>query len=155
MRDIVEVPGARIHYQVAGDGPVLLVGQSGDGDADRTTDLAKHLADRFTVVTWDRRGLSRSVCDDPQAPVSIRVHARDAAAVLRRVTDRPAAMLGLSLGAAIGLHLLTAYPAIVSELVAHEPIALGFLDPADDARARRELAEVQAAHRDAGWRAAA
>ncbi len=64
-------------------------------------------------------------------------------------------MLGLSLGAAIGLHLLTTYPQIVADLVAHEPIALGLLDPADDARARRELGEVIATHRVAGWRAAA
>ncbi|GAA2898612.1 hydrolase [Actinoplanes cyaneus] len=155
MQNTVDVDGARIHYQVAGDGPVLLVGQSGEGDADRTVDLADHLSGHFTVVTWDRRGLSRSVCDDPGAPVSIRQHAADAAAVVRAVTDRPAAMLGLSLGAAIGLHLLTSDPQIVADLVAHEPIALGFLDPADAARAGRELGEVIATHRGAGWRAAA
>lgn len=155
MNGLVEVDGARIHYQVAGAGPVLLVGQSGDGDADRTTDLVEHLTGHFTVVTWDRRGLSRSVCDDPGAPVSIRRHAADAAAVLRRVTDRPAAVLGLSLGAAIGLHLQTSYRQIVADLVAHEPIALGFLDPGDSARARRELGEVITTHRESGWRAAA
>ncbi|WP_436520513.1 alpha/beta hydrolase [Actinoplanes sp. HUAS TT8] len=155
MSEHVEVDGARIHYQVAGHGPVLVVGQSGDGDADRTTDLVEHLTGRFTVITWDRRGLSRSVADDPDAPVGLPEHAADAAAVIRRVTDGPVTMLGLSLGAAIGLRLLTTYPSIVSKLVAHEPIALGFLDPGDDARARRELGEVMATHRVAGWRAAA
>ncbi|MFI1996155.1 alpha/beta fold hydrolase [Actinoplanes sp. NPDC020271] len=155
MENTVDVDGARIHYQVIGRGPVLLIGQSGDGDADRTVDLADRLSGEFTVVTWDRRGLSRTVCDDPGAPVSIRQHAADAAAVARAVTDRPAAMLGLSLGAAIGMHMLTAYPEIVADLVAHEPIALGFLAPADSARARRELGEVIATHRVAGWRAAA
>src|SRR5262249_39769652 len=54
---------------------------SGEGDADRTVDLVGCLADRFTVVTYDRRGLSRSRSDDPGARVSIRQHADDAAAV--------------------------------------------------------------------------
>jgi pimeloyl-ACP methyl ester carboxylesterase len=141
-----------LHYQIAGSGPVLLIGQSGEGDADRTVDLVGHLTDHFTVVTYDRRGLSRSVAD---GPVSIRQHADDAAAVLRHVTDAPAAMLGLSLGAAIGLHMLRAYPGMIEVLIAHEPIALSFLEPADADLARQKLTGVRAAHRRHGWRAAA
>lgn len=155
MLRYVSVPGALIHYQVAGAGPVLLVAQSGDGDADRTVDLVAHLSDRFTVVTYDRRGLSRSRTDDPAAPVPMRQHADDAAAVLRQVTDAPAAMLGLSLGAAIGLHLLHEHPGTIGTLLAHEPIALGFLAEADRAAAREQLAGVRRVHQQSGWRAAA
>lgn len=155
MERFVKVDGARIHYQIRGSGPVLFISQSGEGDADRTVDLAGHLDDRFTVVTYDRRGLSRSVADEPSAPVSLRRHAADAAAVLRHVTDEPAAMLGLSLGAAIGLHLLAEHPGSVGTLIAHEPIALGFLTARDAAAAREKLAGVARTHRDSGWRAAA
>ncbi|MEV6971028.1 alpha/beta hydrolase [Hamadaea sp. NPDC051192] len=147
--------GARIHYQVAGSGPTLFVSQSGEGDADRTVDLVGGLADRFTVVTYDRRGLSRSIPADPAAPVSLRRHADDAAAVLREVADGPVLMLGLSLGAAVGLHLLSAYPGIVRKLIAHEPIAVRFLDPAEERATREKLAGVVAVHRESGWRAAA
>jgi pimeloyl-ACP methyl ester carboxylesterase len=149
------VDGARIHYDVRGNGPVLLVAQSGEGDADRTVDLVDHLVDRFTVVTYDRRGLSRSRPDDPAAPVSIRRHADDAAAVLRAVTDAPALMLGLSFGAVIGLHLLAAHPGTVGTLIAHEPIALRFLAAEDEAIARAKVESVCAAYRQEGWRAAA
>ncbi|WIM98810.1 alpha/beta hydrolase [Actinoplanes oblitus] len=151
----VRVPGARIHYQVDGSGPVLVVGQSGDGDADRSRDLVAGLTGRFTVVTWDRRGLSRSVCDDPAAPVTMREHAGDLMAVLDEVTDRPVLMLGLSVGAVLGMHVLRAYPERVACLVAHEPIALRLLEPAAEARARRDLTAVLETHRRAGWRAAA
>ncbi|NUT03194.1 MAG: alpha/beta hydrolase [Hamadaea sp.] len=151
----VTTDGARIYYQVVGSGPTLFVAQSGEGDADRTVDLADALADRFTVVTYDRRGLSRSIPDEPGAPVSLRRHADDAAAVLREVAGGPVLMLGLSLGAAIGLHLLSAYPGIVGKLIAHEPIALRFLDPVEQRVAREKLAGVTAAHRESGWRAAA
>ncbi|MGI5184196.1 alpha/beta fold hydrolase [Dactylosporangium sp. CA-152071] len=155
MDTSVKVDGARIHYDVTGRGPVLLVAQSGEGDADRTVDLVGHLAGQFTVVTYDRRGLSRSRPDDPAAPVSVRQHADDAAAVLRQVTDAPALMLGLSLGAAIGLHLIAAHPGTVGTLVAHEPIAPRFLTAAEQATARADLESVRRAHREQGWRAAA
>jgi pimeloyl-ACP methyl ester carboxylesterase len=155
MNSYVHVDGARIHYRCAGSGPALLISQSGEGDADRTVDLAGHLADRFTVVTYDRRGLSRSRADDPAAPVSIRRHAEDAAAVLREVTAEPAAMLGLSLGGVIGLHLINACPGLLAELIVHEPIALPFLSPADADVARQKLLGVRRVHQRDGWRAAA
>ncbi|SNT61828.1 Pimeloyl-ACP methyl ester carboxylesterase [Asanoa hainanensis] len=155
MNNYVAVDGARLWFQVAGSGPVLLVSQSGEGDADRTVDLVGYLSDRFTVVTYDRRGLSRSTADDRTAAVSIRQHAEDAAAVLRQVTDEPADMLGLSLGAVIGLHLLSAYPRSLRRLIAHEPIALPFLAPADADVARAKLAGVRRVHQAEGWRAAA
>jgi pimeloyl-ACP methyl ester carboxylesterase len=155
MPNFVNVDGARIHYQVTGSGPVLFISQSGEGDADRTVDLAGHLDDRFTVVTYDRRGLSRSLADDPAAPVSMRQHAADAAAVLRQVTGDPVAMLGLSLGAAIGLHLLNQHPGTVGTLIAHEPIALRFLADEEAAVARKELAGVRLVHQESGWRSAA
>ncbi|WFE31887.1 alpha/beta hydrolase [Micromonospora sp. WMMD975] len=155
MDHFIPVDRARIHYQVRGSGPVLFISQSGEGDANRTVDLAGHLDDRFTVITYDRRGLSRSILDEPTAPVSLRQHAADAVAVLRQVTDQPATMLGLSLGAAIGLHILAEHPGVVGTLIAHEPIALGFLDARDADTARQELAGIVEVHRDSGWRAAA
>jgi pimeloyl-ACP methyl ester carboxylesterase len=148
----LRVEDARIYYQTTGSGPALLISQSGEGDADRTVDLAGHLADRFTVVTYDRRGLSRS---GPAGPVSIRRHAEDAAAILKEVTDTPAYVLGLSLGAVIGLHILCVYPGLIARLIAHEPIALPFLAQADADVARAKLLGVRRVHQQDGWRAAA
>jgi pimeloyl-ACP methyl ester carboxylesterase len=155
MSSYLRLDDARLYYQTTGSGPTLLISQSGEGDADRTVDLVGHLADRFTVVAYDRRGLSRSVPDDPAAPVSIRRHAEDAAAILKEVTDAPALMLGLSLGAVIGLHLLSAYPGLISALIAHEPIALPFLAQPDADIARAKLLGVRRVHEQSGWRAAA
>src|SRR5262249_44956168 len=71
------VPGAKLYYRVRGRGPVLVVLQGGAGDADGFEAVAARLADRFTVVTYDRRGLSRSRLEDPAAPPTIRTHADD------------------------------------------------------------------------------
>ncbi|WP_034590388.1 alpha/beta fold hydrolase [Hamadaea tsunoensis] len=149
------VEGARIHYQVTGAGPVLLISQSGEGDADRSVDLVRSLAGEFTVVTYDRRGLSRSVVTDPGLPITLRRHAADAAAVVRAVTDKPVLMLGLSLGAAVGLHMLHAYAGTVRTLIAHEPIAVRFLAADQERIARDKLASVRVAYETGGWRAAA
>ncbi|MEV4175383.1 hypothetical protein [Nonomuraea sp. NPDC049709] len=51
-----------------GNGPTLLISQSGEGDAGRSVDLVDQLADAYTVITYDRRGLSRSTLDDPANP---------------------------------------------------------------------------------------
>ncbi|WP_214321321.1 alpha/beta fold hydrolase [Nonomuraea sediminis] len=150
----LRVPGATLHYDVRGTGPMLLISQSGEGDADRSVDLVDQLVDRYTVITYDRRGLSRSVMDDPEGGVTMRDHADDVHRLLAAVTDEPVAMLGCSLGAVIGLHLSVAHPEQIHTLVAHEPVAPWLL-PADEAdHHRRELAELQTIHRRDGWTAA-
>lgn len=53
MTETLPVVGATIHYLVRGRGPVLLIAQSGEGDAERGTDLVDQLAGDFTVVTYD------------------------------------------------------------------------------------------------------
>ncbi|RZT17230.1 pimeloyl-ACP methyl ester carboxylesterase [Kribbella sp. VKM Ac-2569] len=118
---MIDVPGARIHYQLEGNGPLLLISQSGEGDADRSTDLIRQLVDDYTVLTYDRRGLSRSKLEEPGATIAD--HADDVHRLLQHVTDEPVAMLGCSLGAVIGLHLTVKHPTQLHTLVAHEPIA--------------------------------
>jgi pimeloyl-ACP methyl ester carboxylesterase len=49
-----------LYYTIRGDGPMLLILQSGAGNADSSEDMANQLSDDFTVITYDRRGLSRS-----------------------------------------------------------------------------------------------
>src|SRR3954471_7525512 len=97
------VPGATLYYEIRGAGPLLLVLQGGDGDAGRNADLVGRLADHYTVVTYDRRGLSRSRLDDPATPVTVEAHADDAHRLLAELTDEPALLLGSSFGALVGL----------------------------------------------------
>src|SRR5438876_969143 len=70
--DTLQVPGASLYYKVCGSDPLLLILQGGDGDADGSDNLADHLVDYYTVVTYDRRGLSRSKLDEPLEPYAWR-----------------------------------------------------------------------------------
>ncbi|WP_326734649.1 alpha/beta fold hydrolase [Streptomyces sp. NBC_01022] len=146
--------GATLHYEVRGSGPLLLVSQSGEGDADRSTDLVDLLIDRYTVVTYDRRGLSRSTLADPGQRVSMTQHADDVHRILAELTDEPALMLGCSMGAAIGLHLAIAHPEQLERLVAHDPVTPSLLPTGQRERHTAELAHLQKVYRDGGLEAA-
>jgi len=148
------VPGATLYYEVRGTGPLLLISQSGEGDANRSTDLVDHLTADYTVVTYDRRGLSRSTLTDPTRPGTLPDHADDAHRLLAALTDQPALMLGCSLGAVIGLHLAVRHPGQISTLIAHEPVAPWLLPPAERAHHEGELLELQHTYRDGGLAAA-
>jgi pimeloyl-ACP methyl ester carboxylesterase len=149
----IPVPGAVLHHQVRGSGPLLLVLQGGDGDADRTHDLVDQLVDHHTVVTYDRRGLARSRVDNPAEPVTTATHADDVHRLLAALTDEPARLLGSSFGALIGLELARAHPGQVHTLVAHEPPALRLLPAAWRSEAAVALDRLDATYRTDGWAA--
>ncbi|MFI5766252.1 alpha/beta fold hydrolase [Streptomyces sp. NPDC051563] len=144
---------AVLHHQLQGSGPMLLIAQSGEGDADRTVDLVPHLTDDFTVLTYDRRGLSRSRPAESGRAVSLAEHADDVHRLLASVTDEPVLMLGCSLGAVIGLHLAVRHPEQVSTLIAHEPVAPRLLPEGERARHEAELEELQGIYRTGGLEA--
>ncbi|MFG2015995.1 alpha/beta fold hydrolase [Actinomadura geliboluensis] len=144
------VQDATLYYEVRGTGPVLLISQSGEGDAGRSTDLVDRLTADYTVITYDRRGLSRSTPDDPGRGVTLAEHADDVHHLLAALTDEPAAMLGCSLGAVIGLHLAVRHPGQVGTLIAHEPVAPRLLPAAERAHHEAELACIQRLYRRDG-----
>jgi acetyltransferase/esterase len=63
---ILEAPGARLYYEVRGGGPLLVLVPGAKGEADTYQHLAKELSGRYRVVTYDRRGFSRSTLDGRQ-----------------------------------------------------------------------------------------
>jgi pimeloyl-ACP methyl ester carboxylesterase len=130
----LKVPGANLYYEVRGSGPVLLLICGGVYDAAGYTGLAQQLADRYTVVTYDRRGNSRSPLDGEREPQRIEVHGDDAHRVLSAVGvsgDEPASVFGNSSGAIIGLELAARHPEQVRVLVAHEPPLFELLSDRD------------------------
>jgi len=141
--DVLDVPGAVLHYQLRGHGPLLLISESGEGDADRSVDLVSQLVDTYTVLTYDRRGLSRSATDVPDRGATFADHADDIQRLLSTVTDEPVAMLGCSFGAVIGLHTATRHPGLVHTLVAHEPVAPVLLPSDHRTRHERELGDLR------------
>lgn len=144
----VKVPGATLYVEVRGSGPVLLCISGGPTDAGMFTDLGRRLADRYTVVSYDQRGHSRSELDAEPEDIPIALHADDAAAVLDSVANEPAHVYGNSGGGTIGLELLTRRPDLVRTLVTHEPPVMELLP--DAPRWRSEFAELTETYRAHG-----
>ncbi|GAA4878807.1 alpha/beta fold hydrolase [Saccharopolyspora cebuensis] len=116
----IETNGGQLYAEFRGEhGPVVLIVQGGLSEAGATEQLADDLAQDHQVITYDRRGLSRS--SGPAGADAMATHADDAAALLTEMTDERANVIGPSIGAVIGLHLAVRHPGKVGVLIAHEP----------------------------------
>jgi pimeloyl-ACP methyl ester carboxylesterase len=122
---------------------MLLILQGGGGNADGSESLANELADRFTVVTYDRRGLSRSKPVRAESN-EIATHAADAAHLIAALSPEPVFVFGCSMGALIGLELAAHHGARVRRLIAHEAPVYGLLKGAEQEEAVRSQMELQA-----------
>ena len=87
--------------------------------------VTEQLAARYTMVTYDRRGSSRSQLDGPQDyDHRLDTDADDVRRLIEHVGDEPAAVVGFSSGAIVALTVLTHYPSVVHTLVPFEPPAV-------------------------------
>ena len=122
--------GVRLHYDIVGTGDtvVLTHGSWGDGDGwQPTTDV---LSRTHRVVTWDRRGHSRSESGD--GPGSIMQDVDDLTALIEHIDDGPVHAVGNSYGAVITYALAGARPDHVRSAAVHEPPVLGLLESSTD-----------------------
>ena len=114
--------------------PLFMIGQP--MDASGFTTLASHFPDR-TVITYDPRGLGRSVRKDGRVDNAPTVQADDVHAVIQALGVGPVEMFASSGGAITALALVAAYPEDVTTLVAHEPPLLLVLPDAEGAERAR------------------
>ncbi len=128
----LDVPGARLHYETHGRGPLLLLIGS-PMDSTGFLPLAEVMSDDHTCVVYDPRGLVRSTRDDPDADITPEVQADDVHRLIDALGDGPVDLFGSSGGGVVGLALVAAHPGAVRTLVAHEPPVFHALaDPAPD-----------------------
>jgi pimeloyl-ACP methyl ester carboxylesterase len=133
----VDVPGATLTYDVRRNDtstePILLLIGTPMGAAGFGT-LARHFADR-TVVTYDPRGVDRSVKTDPTSPVTPDVHADDLHRLIQAIGEGPVDIFANSGGAVNALALVSKHPEDVRTLVAHEPALASILPDREHALA--------------------
>ena len=131
----LDVPGARLYYERRGDGPLLLMIGS-PMDSTGFAGLARALAGRYTVVTYDPRGIGKSTHEDATQDVTPGQQADDVHCLLSELGGDPAHVFGSSGGAVVGLALVAAHPGRVRTLVAHEPPVVELLPDRDQVRAQ-------------------
>ncbi|MFD6565714.1 alpha/beta fold hydrolase [Micromonospora profundi] len=119
------IDGVDLVYDVRGplppsDGrpPLLMIGQP--MTAEGFDALAPHFPDR-TVVTYDPRGLGRSIRTDGRSDHTPQRQAADLHLLIEALDAGPVDVFASSGGAVTALELVTAHPDDVVTLVAHEP----------------------------------
>lgn len=154
VSDVLDLTtGASIYHELRGEGPAVLFIAGAMGDAGLFSRVATPLADEFTVITYDRRGNSRSPRPEGWARTDASEQAMDAAALLAALDAAPAAVFGTSSGADIALSLVLDHPAAVRAAIVHEPPILGALVDPRPVEAQG-LAVIEPAMNNGGPRAA-
>src|SRR5918997_6395229 len=100
---VVRAKGLEIAYELAGEGPPLVLVHGAASDARLWQPQRLGLADELTVVAWDEPGAGRS--SDAPADFGLADYADCLAAVVKALALGPAHVAGLSWGGTVVLEL--------------------------------------------------
>jgi len=149
----LELPEVDLVYDVFGpvptaDGqpPLMMIGQPMSASGFQAQ--VALFPDR-TAVTYDPRGLGRSVRKDGGVTNEPETQANDVHAIIEALGAGPVDMFASSGGAVTALALVTAYPDDVLTLVAHEPPIDSVLPDAEAVQKAR--AAYTTVYHDKGW----
>ncbi len=113
---VVDVNGARLWYDEAGQGETVLLLHGGLGDSGLWEAVVPFLAERFRTIRTDLRFYGRSV--GPNAPWSWE---DDVVGVLDELGIERAALVGLSMGGRVAIDVALAHPERLWALAAVAP----------------------------------
>ncbi|MGH9277566.1 MAG: alpha/beta fold hydrolase [Acidimicrobiales bacterium] len=148
----IQLDDATFHFERAGRGPAMLFMHGMCGGADVWADQVGRFVDRYTCVSYDRRGHSRS--GRGHAPITPSQHADDAAALIDALELAPCLVVASSGGAAITVDLALRHGRLLRGVVLSEPPLLSLDPDAGGAAVAEIVAVVDAALATGGPRAA-
>lgn len=125
----VDVEGAKLHVEVEGAGPVLILVPGANGTGDIFKGIAGYLKDRYTVVMFDRRGYGSTemITPLPASAANFTSHyrlstdAEDVIALANHFSpDKPVFVMGSSSGSIVAAEAFTMAPDRIARIVLHE-----------------------------------
>lgn len=157
MPDLLAPDDVRLHYEVVGSGPPLILqtGGAGDGSMWRDAGYADTLSAIRTCILFDHRGHGRS--DQPRSPVAHAVarYVDDIIALLDHLEFDSAAFWGYSQGADFGLSAAAIHPERFSAVITTGGMTLQettlALDATMAAKMLADNARIAAILRHRGW----
>jgi pimeloyl-ACP methyl ester carboxylesterase len=151
----ITVNGVRLAYDEVGAGPPAIWVHGSWTDRQGARLVAPLLAERYRVITYDRRGHSQS--ERVRGRQGVMAHVADLAGVIEQLDAGPAHLVTNSFGSEIALKLALQRPELVASLCLHEPPLYGCLPHDPDleqaldsmrARERQVVAELQQGHHE-------
>jgi pimeloyl-ACP methyl ester carboxylesterase len=126
---IADLNEIELYYEITGSGEPLVLVHGSWGDHNAWRFVVPALADTFQVLSYDRRGHSKS--ERPSGQGSIHEDVTDLAALVEHLGLAPAHIVGTSFGGSIALRLAGGRPEVFRSLSVHEPLLFGVLEQAD------------------------
>jgi len=117
----VRVGPDSIFYEVAGQGPVLVLIHDGLIDREVWDAQFRFFSDRFTVVRYDRRGYGAS-----SPPTRAYSNVQDLEALCEHLSITKAGLMGMSSGGGLAIDFTLAHPELVTSLVLAGAVVRGF-----------------------------
>ena len=116
----LDVPGASLYYECAGQGHPLLLIHAGIADSRMWDEQFPLFAQRYRVIRYDLRGYGQTRLE----PGTFANH-EDVTALLNALGVQKAHIIGVSFGSAIALNFTLAHPDMVASLVMVAPSVVG------------------------------
>ncbi len=117
QKTVTSKDGTSIAFEQTGTGPVVILVEPALSDRSGSAKLAKHLAGKFTVVSYDRRGRGKSTDTQPYA---IEREVEDIEALID-ATGGSAYLFGSSSGSVLALEAANKLSSKVKQLFMYEP----------------------------------
>jgi 3-oxoadipate enol-lactonase len=132
---VAELPGARVYYEVHGDGPWLVFAHGAGGNHLSWWQQVPYFAQRFRCVVYDQPGWGRSTRDGDPDPTRF---GGDLRALLDHLGAERVALVGQSMGGWAVLGCALTMPTRVTHLLFASTLA-GLLDDATAAQLLRVI----------------
>ena len=147
LTGFAEVNGAKLYYEVMGEGPPLVLIHEGIVDRRMWDDQFDVFAQRYRVIRYDVRGFGYSRTDESSTnmPVTYSDH-QDLFDLLKFLNVHQAFLLGASNGGRIAIDFTLAYPDRVAALIPMAS-ALGGYEFTDEATEQKDTASDAAVAR--------
>lgn len=150
MPSFTSPDGVRLHYELEGSGPPLIlhVGAGADADLWRAAGYVQPLSKAYTCILFDPRGHGKSDHPTSVAANQIHLYADDVAALAKHLGHSKVSFFGWSSGITVGLKAAHKHPDLFSALVLVGAMARPST-PEQIAAATQERLVVM---REKGWR---
>ena len=130
---VIEKNDVSLYVEVKGEGEALLLIHGVIVDAGLYERTSEILSKCYKVITYDRRGNSRSILKEGADPCfTMDDQADDIRDILDALGVEKTYVVGASGGAAVGQFFMKKYPEKVKHLIMYEPSALGMLAAEDE-----------------------
>lgn len=136
-----EIGGAQVYYELAGEGPVLVLVHAGIADARMWDEQFQTFAESFRVVRYDRRGFGRTQTMEGGSYS----HHEDLHGLLRFLGIERASLVGCSQGGKTVMDFALEHPSVTQALVLVASALGGFEFEGEQPRQFEELVRADEA----------